>query len=138
MVYGGENPGGTWQNPSYNINILDDKHTQTRSAGALVVCCLLGCWWSTRQPFTVMLHNNAQRCDHNMCFANSTACCALRDVGKGKGREEVTNVEPLCVSTGGVAKSSGAVCVWCMCMCLTEARGRASKEVRGPVRQDAV
>ena len=94
--------------------------------------CVLGCWWSTRQPFTVMLYNNVQRCDRKIGFANSTACCALGDVGKGRGREKSQMLSHcVCIHRRG-CEVLGRCLVWCMCMCLTEARGRASEEERGP------
>ena len=94
--------------------------------------CVLGCWWSTRQPFTVMLYNNVQRCDRKIGFANSTACCALGDVGKGRGREKSQMLSHcVCIHRRG-CEVLGRCLVWCMYMCLTEARGRASEEERGP------
>ena len=79
-----------------------------------------------------MLYNNVQRCDRKIGFANSTACCALGDVGKGRGREKSQMLSHcVCIHRRG-CEVLGRCLVWCMCMCLTEARGRASEEERGP------
>ena len=132
MVYGGENPGGPGKihHRTSIYSMINIRRHGVRVHWLCVVCVGL-----------LVVDKATIHCDvvqqcpevrsQNRFRELHRLLCALGDVGKGRGREKSQMLSHcVCIHRRG-CEVLGRCLVWCMCMCLTEARGRASEEERG-------